>query len=75
MWVPSPLDEKPDDYVNFEHHVNSVMQKKKKQSKRIVENFVSFSLIICHIYIFFFLYIYKFLKHVHNMYMFLNSFI
>jgi len=46
IWVPSPLDEKPEDYINFEHHVNSVMEK-NKNSKRVIENFVSFSLIIC----------------------------
>jgi len=49
--VPSPLDEKPEDYINFEHHVNSVMEKNNKNSKRVIENFVSFSLIICLIYI------------------------
>jgi len=52
IWVPSPLDEKPDDYVDFQHYINRTM-KKKKCSNTVDTNFVSFS-VIC-IYIFFFL--------------------
>jgi len=57
--VPSPFDKKPKKYVNFENHINNVMEK-KKHSKRVIENFVSFS-VMC-IYMFFFL-IYKNFDH------------
>lgn len=39
--VPPPLDERPDDYVNFEHYINSTT-KSGRSSKKVVENFVSF---------------------------------
>lgn len=37
--VPPPLDERPDDYVNFEHYINSTT-KSGRSSKKVVENFM-----------------------------------
>lgn len=42
--VPSPLDEKPDNYVNFEAHTQNV--KTKKDTKKIVIDSVSFCITI-----------------------------
>ncbi|XP_029156403.1 snurportin-1 [Nylanderia fulva] len=39
IFVPSPLDEKPNDYINFEHFMQTV-NAKKNNKKRIVNNFM-----------------------------------
>lgn len=43
--VPSPFDEKPDDYINFEHHIQKIKIKKNQDTTKIVTNSVSFHII------------------------------
>ncbi|XP_029667445.1 snurportin-1 [Formica exsecta] len=40
IFAPSPLDEKPDDYLNFEHYMENINAKKSNNKKRIVKNFM-----------------------------------
>lgn len=42
--------EKPDEYVDFQHHIESVNSRKKK--RKVVSNFVSLCIIITNIVIF-----------------------
>lgn len=47
IFVPSPLDKKPDDYINFEHHVQKVKTKRnRKETTKIVTNAVSFYIVV-----------------------------
>ncbi|XP_071642215.1 snurportin-1-like [Temnothorax longispinosus] len=34
IFVPSPLDEKPDDYINFEHHMQKIKAKKNQDTTK-----------------------------------------
>ncbi|XP_011875515.1 PREDICTED: snurportin-1 [Vollenhovia emeryi] len=38
IYVPSPLDEKPDDYINFDHHILKVNSKKNRNPTKSVTN-------------------------------------
>ncbi|KMQ86790.1 snurportin-1-like protein [Lasius niger] len=40
IFVPSSLDEKPNDYINFEHYMENINAKKNDYKKRIVKNFM-----------------------------------
>lgn len=42
--IPSPLDEKPDDYISFEHHIEKV-KAKKSQDTEVVTDSVSFYMV------------------------------
>jgi len=46
--VPSSLDEKPNDYTSFEHHVQKVKTKKSRDTKTNT-NPVSFNALIMNI--------------------------
>lgn len=46
IFVPSSLEEKPNDYINFEHYMENINAKKNDYKKRIVKNFVSFYIVM-----------------------------
>lgn len=44
IFVPSPFDEKPDNYISFEHYMQK--QNRRKNKKRNTKNLVSFYIVI-----------------------------
>jgi len=44
--VPPSLDEKPNDYTSFEHHVQKVKTKKKSRDTKTDTNTVSFLIML-----------------------------
>lgn len=37
IFVPSPLDEKPDNYVNFEHYMQQYKEKREQKKKEYIK--------------------------------------
>lgn len=46
IFISSPLDKKPDDYVNFEHHIQKRKENKKNRRTKVATDSVSFYIAI-----------------------------